>query len=30
LWLESNPDMEIEAVDMTNPNPTGAEPTEGN
>ena len=30
LWLEANPDMEIEAVDMTNPNPTGAEPIEGN
>jgi hypothetical protein len=30
LWLEANPDMEIETVDMTNPNPTGGELTENN
>lgn len=24
LWLEAHPDMEIEAVDMSNPNPTEA------
>jgi hypothetical protein len=29
-WLDNHPDMEIEAVDQTNPNPTGAELTEGN
>lgn len=29
-WLEAHPDMEIEAVDQTNPNPTVAELTEGN
>ena len=30
LWLEAHPDMEIETVDMTNPNPTGAVLTESN
>jgi hypothetical protein len=30
LWLEANPDMEIETVDMTNPNLTGGELTENN
>ena len=29
-WLEAHPDMEIEAVDQTNPNPTVAELTDGN
>lgn len=29
-WLEEHPNMEIETVDMTNPNPTDAELTEGN
>jgi len=30
LWLNAHPDMEIETVDMTNPNPTGAVLTESN
>jgi hypothetical protein len=30
LWLEAHPDMEIETVDMTNPNPTDAALTESN
>ena len=30
LWLEAHPEMEIETVDMTNPNPTGGELTENN
>lgn len=30
LWLEAHPDMEIETVDMTNPNPTVAALTESN
>jgi len=29
-WLKQNPDMEIEAVDQTNPNPTDAAPTAAN
>lgn len=30
LWLEAHPEMEIETVDMTNPNPTVAALTESN
>jgi hypothetical protein len=30
LWLNAHPDMEIETVDMTNPNPTVAALTESN
>jgi hypothetical protein len=30
LWLEAHPDMEIESLDMTNPNPTGGALTENN
>jgi hypothetical protein len=29
-WLRANPDMEIESVDQTNPNPTGAAATAAN
>ena len=29
-WLKQNPDMEIEAVDQTDPNPTGAAATAAN
>ena len=29
-WLKQNPDMDIEAVDQTNPNPTDAAPTAAN
>jgi hypothetical protein len=29
-WLEQNPTMEIEAVDQTDPNPTGAAATAAN
>ena len=29
-WLEQNPDMQLTAVDQTDPNPTGLELTEGN
>ena len=29
-WLKENPDMEIEAIDQTNPNPTGAAATAAN
>lgn len=29
-WLDAHPDMEIETVDMTNPNPMGAALTESN
>tara|TARA_R110000824_G_scaffold313875_2_gene500731 strand:- start:209 stop:502 length:294 start_codon:yes stop_codon:yes gene_type:complete len=29
-WLEQNPDMQVTAVDQTDPNPTGLELTEGN
>lgn len=29
-WLKNNPDMELEAVDQTNPNPTGAAATAAN
>jgi hypothetical protein len=29
-WLDNHPDMEIEAVDQTNPNHTGGELTENN
>jgi hypothetical protein len=29
-WLDNHPDMELEAVDQTNPNPTVAELTDGN
>jgi len=29
-WLKANPDMEIEAVDQTDPNPTGAAATAAN
>jgi hypothetical protein len=30
LWLQAHPDMEIESLDMTNPNPTGGALTENN
>jgi hypothetical protein len=29
-WLRANPDMEIESVDVTDPNPTGAAATAAN
>ena len=29
-WLRANPDMEIESVDQTDPNPTGAAATAAN
>jgi hypothetical protein len=29
-WLRANPDMEIESVDQTNPNPTAAAATAAN
>jgi len=29
-WLQNNPDMEIEGVDQTDPNPTEAAPTAAN
>jgi hypothetical protein len=29
-WLQANPTLEIEALDTTNPNPTGAAPTAAN
>ncbi len=29
-WLKQNPDMDIEAVDTTDPNPTDAAPTAAN
>ena len=29
-WLQANPTLEIEALDTTDPNPTGAAPTAAN
>ena len=29
-WLEQNPDMQVTALDETDPNPTGLELTDGN